>query len=104
MSSEITVPLVGKVAIRRFVYKSGRVGLVAATKDTKEGDYFNLTLDIDSVAPHYIILKEYDEAQLVNKYLMECGVLIHLLNKPRNLGYNKIYYCGFAAGYNSFGQ
>lgn len=92
MSIEIHVPNVGKVAIQRFRYASGRLGFVAAKEHTREGDFFNLSVDISGVHIDYVILKEYDEAQLINKFLMDTGIMLPD-GKPKDLGFNKIYYC-----------
>lgn len=93
MSEHIIVPNVGKVEVAQFKYNNGRVGFVARTPDmVKEMEFFSLTVNIESIAPSLAILKEYDEAQLINKYLMEHTEIFEVI-KTQDLGFNKIHLC-----------
>lgn len=94
MSIKIDVPLVGMVEIVQFTYSSGRKGLLARTEaDMKAEEFFNLTVNVEGQYPKQVALKEYDRAQLVNKYLMEMDNSPFILVKKAELGHNYIHYC-----------
>ena len=89
MSVKIKVPLVGDIEVQSFTYASGRKGFVARKVGQTEG-FFNLSLNIEGVHIDYIILKEYGDAQLVNKFLLESNVFHS--EKTAFVGFNKCFY------------
>ena len=92
MSIVLDIPRVGKVEIQQFKYQSGRLGYVARKYgEDKEGVFFNLSVNIPGVFTGYVILKEYGDALLVNKFLMDSEIF--QVKRDKLLGYNKIYYC-----------
>lgn len=89
MSVKIKVPLVGDIEVQSFNYANGRKGFVARKVGQTEG-FFNLSLNIEGVHIDYIILKEYGDAQLVNKFLLESNVFHS--EKTADIGFNKCFY------------
>ena len=62
----LEVPQIGEVLLEPFKYSNGRLGYMAITDKLK----FNITLNIDSIDEKIMILKMYDDAEVVNRHLL----------------------------------